>query len=36
MPLDVPIFWTVHEFQLVFSVFGQRRHECLGSWPLKG
>ncbi len=34
-PYDATITWTVREFQLVFSVFGQGRHECLGRWPLK-
>jgi 2'-5' RNA ligase len=36
MPLDVTMTWTVREFQLVCSVTGQGRHECLGRWPLKG
>jgi RNA 2',3'-cyclic 3'-phosphodiesterase len=36
MPLDTTMAWTVREFFLIFSVFGQSHHECLGRWPLKG
>ncbi|HEY3845910.1 MAG TPA: 2'-5' RNA ligase family protein, partial [Acetobacteraceae bacterium] len=36
MPLDATMTWTAREFFLIFSVFGQSHHECLGRWPLKG
>jgi 2'-5' RNA ligase len=36
MPLAATITWTVREFQLICSIFGQSRHECLGRWPFKG
>lgn len=35
-PLDATMTWTVHDFQLIFSIFGESHHECLGRWPLKG
>jgi 2'-5' RNA ligase len=28
--------WTVREFVLIHSVYGQSRYEMLGRWPLKG
>jgi RNA 2',3'-cyclic 3'-phosphodiesterase len=31
-----PFSWTVREFVLIQSVYGQSRHEVLGRWPLKG
>jgi 2'-5' RNA ligase len=31
-----PITWTVREFVLIDSVFGEGRHEVLGRWPLHG
>jgi 2'-5' RNA ligase len=34
--LDEPIVWTVREFALVYSVYGEGRHMHLGRWPLKG
>lgn len=34
--LDEPIGWTVHEFALVYSVFGEGRHQQLGRWSLTG
>jgi 2'-5' RNA ligase len=34
--LDEPIGWTVREFTLVYSVYGEGRHMKLGSWPLRG
>jgi 2'-5' RNA ligase len=34
--LDEPIGWTVCEFALVYSVYGEGRHMHLGSWPLSG
>jgi len=30
------IGWTVREFALVHSIYGQSRHELLGSWRLEG
>ncbi len=33
--LDEPIAWTVREFALVYSVYGESRHMHLGQWPLK-
>ena len=33
-PLDATMTWTVREFLLIFSIFGQSRHQCLGRWPL--
>jgi 2'-5' RNA ligase len=32
--LDEPIAWTVREFALVYSVYGESRHMHLGRWPL--
>jgi 2'-5' RNA ligase len=32
--LDEPIAWTVREFALVYSVYGESRHMHLGQWPL--
>ncbi len=29
-----PVTWTVREFVLIDSVFGEGRHEVLGRWPL--
>ena len=34
--LDEPIDWTVREFALVYSVYGESRHMHLGRWPLRG
>jgi 2'-5' RNA ligase len=34
--LDEPIGWTVREFALVYSVYGEGRHMHLGRWPLNG
>ncbi|HEX4505069.1 MAG TPA: 2'-5' RNA ligase family protein [Alphaproteobacteria bacterium] len=34
--LDEPIGWTVREFALVYSVYGEGRHMHLGRWPLTG
>ena len=31
-----PFDWTVREFVLVHSVYGQGHHEVLGRWPLRG
>lgn len=30
-----PFGWTVREFVLIHSVYGQSRHDILGRWPLK-
>jgi 2'-5' RNA ligase len=34
--LDEPIGWTVRDFALVYSVYGESRHMELGRWPLPG
>lgn len=34
--LDEPIGWTVRDFALVYSVYGESRHMHLGRWPLRG
>lgn len=34
--LEEPVAWTVQEFVLVRSRYGQTRHEVLGRWPLRG
>jgi 2'-5' RNA ligase len=34
--LDEPIGWTVREFALVYSIYGEGRHTHLGRWPLSG
>jgi 2'-5' RNA ligase len=34
--LDEPIGWTVREFALVYSLYGEGRHTQLGRWPLTG
>ena len=34
--LDEPIGWTVKDFALVYSVYGEGRHTHLGRWPLTG
>jgi RNA 2',3'-cyclic 3'-phosphodiesterase len=34
--LDEPIGWTVRDFALVYSVYGESRHMELGRWPLSG
>jgi 2'-5' RNA ligase len=34
--LDEPIAWTVREFALIYSVYGESRHMHLGQWPLRG
>jgi 2'-5' RNA ligase len=34
--LDEPIGWTVSDFALVYSVYGESRHMELGRWPLSG
>ena len=34
--LDEPIGWTVRDFALVYSVYGESRHMELGRWPLEG
>ena len=34
--LDEPIGWTVRDFALVYSVYGESRHMELGRWPLNG
>jgi len=34
--LDEPIGWTVREFALVYSIYGEGRHQHLGRWPLTG
>jgi 2'-5' RNA ligase len=34
--LDEPIRWTVRDFALVYSVYGESRHMELGRWPLGG
>lgn len=33
--LDEPIAWTVREFVLVRSRYGNTRHDCLDRWPLR-
>jgi 2'-5' RNA ligase len=34
--LDEPIGWTVRDFALVYSVYGEGRQTYLGRWPLAG
>ena len=34
--LEEPVGWTVREFALVYSVYGEGRHMHLGRWPLTG
>jgi RNA 2',3'-cyclic 3'-phosphodiesterase len=34
--LDEPIGWTVRDFALVYSVYGESRHMELGRWALNG
>jgi 2'-5' RNA ligase len=34
--LDESIGWTVRDFALVYSVYGESRHMQLGRWPLGG
>jgi 2'-5' RNA ligase len=34
--LEEPIAWTVRDFALVYSVYGESRHTHLGQWPLNG
>lgn len=31
-----PFAWTAHDFVLIHSFIGERRHEVLGRWPLSG